>query len=52
MTVLANYLFKCAGTTGTAWQVKGVALAGYTVAILGKESVSTTKFTPLINTQY
>ncbi|CZR62138.1 related to high affinity methionine permease [Phialocephala subalpina] len=32
--VLANYLFKTAGTTGTAWQVKGVALAGYTVATL------------------
>lgn len=42
MTVLANYLFKTAGTTGTAWQVKGVALAGYTVATLGKRSVSAT----------
>ncbi|KAG6364290.1 hypothetical protein INS49_005890 [Diaporthe citri] len=32
--VLSNYLFAIAGTEGTDWQVKGVALAGYTVAIL------------------
>ncbi|KAL5321408.1 hypothetical protein ACEPPN_009366 [Leptodophora sp. 'Broadleaf-Isolate-01'] len=32
--VLSNYLFKCAGTTGTDWQIKGVALAGYTVVAL------------------
>ncbi|ORY64479.1 amino acid permease-domain-containing protein [Pseudomassariella vexata] len=32
--VLANYLFQCADTKGTDWQVKGVALAGYTVAVL------------------
>lgn len=33
-TVLAQYLYKCAGKTGTAWQLKGVAIAGYTVAYL------------------
>ncbi|KAK0102245.1 hypothetical protein ONS95_005868 [Cadophora gregata] len=32
--VLSNYMFKCAGKTGTDWQVKGVALAGYTIVIL------------------
>lgn len=32
--VLSNYLFAIAGTKGTDWQVKGVALAGYTVATL------------------
>lgn len=35
-TVLANYIFKCTGTIGTDWQVKGVALTGYTIVILGK----------------
>ncbi|KAI1849708.1 hypothetical protein JX265_008047 [Neoarthrinium moseri] len=32
--VLANYLFAISGTAGTDWQIKGVALAGYTVAFL------------------
>ncbi|CAK7234978.1 hypothetical protein SCUCBS95973_009114 [Sporothrix curviconia] len=32
--VLAEYLFKANGHTATAWQLKGVALAGYTVAFL------------------
>ncbi|KAK8040249.1 High-affinity methionine permease [Apiospora marii] len=32
--VLANYLFAAAGRTGTEWQIKGVALAGYTVVLL------------------
>lgn len=36
--VLANYLFKCAGTAGTNWQIKGAAIAGYTVVILGKQT--------------
>jgi hypothetical protein len=36
VTVLADYLFATGGTTGTAWQIKGVAIAGYTVAFLGK----------------
>jgi hypothetical protein len=35
MIVLANYIFKCAGTTGTDWQVKGVALTAYTAVTLG-----------------
>lgn len=30
--VLAQYLFKANGHTATSWQLKGVALAGYTVA--------------------
>lgn len=34
LVVLSNYLFAIAGTEGTDWQVKGVALAGYTVATL------------------
>ncbi|KAI4597739.1 hypothetical protein KJ359_004014 [Pestalotiopsis sp. 9143b] len=32
--VLANYLFATAGHTGTSWQIKGVAIVGYTVATL------------------
>ena len=39
--VLANYIFKCAGTTGTDWQVKGVAIAGYTIVTLGKSFLCT-----------
>lgn len=34
MVVLANYLFEISGKAGTDWQVKGVALAGYTIAVL------------------
>src|SRR5262245_27352840 len=34
--VLAQYLFRCAGVTATNWQLKGVAIAGYTVAFLRK----------------
>ncbi len=30
--VLAQYLFKANGHAPTSWQLKGVALAGYTVA--------------------
>lgn len=32
--VLAEYLFKINGHTPTAWEQKGVAVAGYTVATL------------------
>lgn len=32
--VLANYLFRTAGVAPTPWQLKGVAIAGYTVAVL------------------
>ncbi|CAK7267659.1 hypothetical protein SEPCBS119000_002666 [Sporothrix epigloea] len=32
--VLAQYLFKVHGHTPTAWQLKGVALAGYSIAFL------------------
>ncbi|KAK8115440.1 amino acid transporter [Apiospora sp. TS-2023a] len=32
--VLSNYFFATAGRTGTNWQIKGVALAGYTVVFL------------------
>lgn len=32
--VLAEYLFATAGHSYTAWQLKGVAAAGYTVATL------------------
>ncbi|KAH8890353.1 amino acid transporter [Thozetella sp. PMI_491] len=32
--VLATYLFRISGYTPTAWQLKGVAVAGYTVALL------------------
>lgn len=35
-TVLAEYLFACAGSSYTNWQLKGVAIAGYTVAFLCK----------------
>ncbi|EON98435.1 putative high affinity methionine permease protein [Phaeoacremonium minimum UCRPA7] len=33
-TLLAQYLFRINGHTPTAWQLKGVAVAGYTVAVL------------------
>ncbi|OAA63770.1 high-affinity methionine permease [Niveomyces insectorum RCEF 264] len=33
-TLLANYLFATSGHTGTDWQVKGVAIAGYTVVTI------------------
>lgn len=33
--VLAEYLFGLAGSSYTAWQLKGVAVAGYTVALIG-----------------
>lgn len=36
LTVLANYLFATNGSKGTDWQVKGVAIAGYTVTFVGK----------------
>ncbi|KAJ5166775.1 uncharacterized protein N7482_005556 [Penicillium canariense] len=32
--VIAEYLFHVAGTTPTAWQQKGVAVAAYTLAVL------------------
>ncbi|KAB5517455.1 amino acid permease-domain-containing protein [Coniochaeta sp. 2T2.1] len=32
--VLAQYLFRINGHVPTAWQLKGVAIAGYTVAVL------------------
>lgn len=37
--VLANYLFATAGHTGTSWQIKGVAIVGYTVATLGMSHI-------------
>lgn len=33
--VLAEYLFGLAGSSYTDWQLKGVAVAGYTVALIG-----------------
>lgn len=33
--VLAEYLFGLAGASYTPWQLKGVAVAGYTVALIG-----------------
>lgn len=35
LAVLADYLFATAGVKGTDWQIKGVAIAGYTIAFLG-----------------
>ena len=35
---MAQYLFKLGGTTATAWQLKGVAIASYTLATLGQNS--------------
>ena len=32
--VLAQYVYRMAGTTATAWELKGVAVAGYTLAVL------------------
>lgn len=36
--VMANYLIAISGHEGTNWQVKGTALACYTLATLGKLS--------------
>ena len=33
--VLAKYLFATNGHVPTDWQLKGVAIVGYTVAVLG-----------------
>jgi hypothetical protein len=33
--VLAEYLFGIGGTSYTDWQLKGVAVAGYTLAFIG-----------------
>lgn len=33
-TVLATYVFRMAGREGTAWEQKGVAIAGYTLAVI------------------
>jgi hypothetical protein len=38
--VLADYLFAIHGSTGTDWQIKGVAIAGYTVAFIGGSYLS------------
>lgn len=35
-TVLATYVFRMAGREGTAWEQKGVAIAGYTLAVICK----------------
>jgi amino acid transporter len=32
--VLAQYLYRISGTTPTPWELKGVAVAGYTIAVL------------------
>ncbi|KAL1586007.1 hypothetical protein WHR41_04735 [Cladosporium halotolerans] len=32
--VLATYVFRMAGREGTAWEQKGVAIAGYTLAVI------------------
>jgi len=35
LLVLAKYLFATNGHVPTDWQLKGVAIVGYTVAVLG-----------------
>lgn len=37
--VLSQYIFKLANHTATAWQLKGVAIAGFTVIVLSKPGV-------------
>lgn len=34
MVVLAQYLFRINGHVPTEWELKGVAIAGFTVAVL------------------
>lgn len=34
--VLAEYLVKINGHTATNWELKGIAIAGYTAAVLRK----------------
>ena len=36
ISVLAEYLFRINGHTPSAWELKGTAVAGYTVAVLRK----------------
>lgn len=36
ITVLAEYLFATAGHDYTGWQLKGVAVAGYSVATISE----------------
>ena len=38
--VLAQYVFRMAGRTPTAWEQKGVAVAGYTAAVIRKHTVT------------
>jgi hypothetical protein len=40
MTVMANYLIAISGHKGTNWQIKGTALACYTLATLSKSKPS------------
>jgi hypothetical protein len=35
MAVLAQYLFRISGHVPGDWELKGVAITGYTAAILG-----------------
>lgn len=48
-TVLAQYLYKLADSTGTDWEYKGVAIASYTVAVLCRFISILTHHTPAID---
>ena len=37
--VLAQYLFRINGHIPTNWELKGVAIAGYTLAVLRKSAI-------------
>lgn len=42
--VLAEYLFGLADSSYTDWQLKGVAIAGYTVALIGISAARTGQY--------
>jgi hypothetical protein len=42
--VLAEYLFGLAGSSYSDWQLKGVAIAGYTVALIGISAARTGQY--------
>ena len=48
MTVLAEYLFKLGGSSGTDWKQKGVAVASYTVAVLCEYKHVFFRYQPLL----
>lgn len=47
-TVLAEYLFATSGSSYTPWQLKGVAVAGYTIATLRQFNCHAIHLIPIV----